>query len=196
MVADLISNDASPFLPDQMYLLMELDQDTLKSLRDTYLVDNGNEGDEPATNGGSAVTDTTKAGGAAPANNDAAKISDMSVADFTALVANASQEAAKTAVAEALATNKRSDLVAKIVANEAMGLDEDDLAEMSINALEKMAAKVPAPKTNATRTAAPKGGTNFAGRAIATNADDGSKSAGKYPGMVTNLDDAKKAGKE
>lgn len=55
MMADLISNDASPFLPDDQDALSLMSQETLKKMRDDYLPPR-EDATEPATNGDRTMT--------------------------------------------------------------------------------------------------------------------------------------------
>lgn len=188
IMADLLSNDASPFVPDDMYSLMELSEPTLKSLRDKYL------GSAPASNqqtGAEPMADDPKT----PATNNGAPatVASMSIADFTALMTNTAKAAADNAVTEALTANRRQELVAILTANAELGLTAEEIKDMPMSALEKLAKPVAAPAVNQNRVA-PKTGTNYAGRGLQTNADDGGTGGEvvKYPGMVTNFDEAAK----
>ena len=44
MIADLLSDDRSPFMPDDEYALREMSEDTLKKLRAAYLVSEDDDG--------------------------------------------------------------------------------------------------------------------------------------------------------
>ena len=147
MVADLISNDKSPFLPDDEFSLREMSYDTLKRMRDDYLGDGvaankktpdepkpDEDEDDPKANkdeGGQEVAET----------KDKAKVNvdlPQTRSELDTLIANA----VATGVAEALKTNaatglsaeereavnsavkanaeRRQDLVASITANSDM----------------------------------------------------------------------------
>lgn len=182
IVADLISNDSTPFLPDDMYLLMDMRTDALHSLRDQYLPANP-AANEATQTGGSDVTDENKAGAAAPAQpagNSEATVANMTVAALTELVANAATAAATQAIAANAEQTKRADLTKDLAANESLGFTTEELDAMPLSALEKLAANAAKkPATNA----APVKRVNFGGRAVATNADQGTSQT-KYPGMT------------
>lgn len=179
IVADLISNDASPFTPDDMYGLMDMTQDALEALRQQYLSSpEANKGDTLVSN----CNKTT--GAAAPVAPNS--VASMSIEDFTALVSNASREAAEKALTDMVAANKTAELISGLAANAELGFTEDELKAMPLSALEKLAANAakkadPAPKTNAKAQTG-----NFGARPMHVNADDGSKTEKKYAGMAAN----------
>lgn len=185
IAADLISNDDSPFVPDDLYSLMELSHDSLRALRDTFLKA------PPATQkqGDAPVSDKKPAdNGSAPATNNVARVSDMSVADFTALVANTAREAATKAVADQAVATHRAALVAQLTSNKELGLTEADLEGTSVKVLEQMVAvNTKKAEQPANQRKVPSAGVNFAGRRLQTNSEDTSGGqTRKFPQMAAN----------
>jgi hypothetical protein len=140
MVADLISNDGSPFVPDDEESLRMMSLETLTKMRDAYKPEEeaeevANEGEEdeeePAANEGEEETPEEKA---AKKANMKKGIVTMKKSELDAIVANAAKKAADAAVAAALTpTDKQAlaranasleehkkALVAKIVSNSAI----------------------------------------------------------------------------
>lgn len=116
MVADLISNDASPFVPEDMYALMDMSSTTLKTLRDGYAQPvNTNSAQEEDGN----MEENNPAEG--PNTNSA-----LSEEDRKALV-----------FARNSYQKHRESLTAKIAANSNM--TEDSLKEMPVETLEVIA---------------------------------------------------------
>lgn len=162
MVADLISNDASPFVPDDEYALRDMSYDSLKALRDQYL---------PKTNSKGATE---------MAEDDKTKVTPVTAEQVTDIITNALKDTLPTmvnsAVDTALNANKRAELVAGI--HEAMGIETEELERLSTNALEAMAPKAEAKaKTNAKA--------DMSGKGLKTNGDDGDN-VKRFPGMATN----------
>jgi len=159
MVADLISSDSTPFIPADMYSLQDMDLETLKNVKATYMP-------APATNsqGDPDMADETKTDTAKPLTAD----------EITAIVVNALTAALPTAVNsavdEALNATKRVELIDAIHTN--TKVDKAELEKLSTNALEAMA---PAKVHKA----------DFSGRGIKQNADAGGDDK-LYVGMVTN----------
>jgi hypothetical protein len=161
MVADLISNDASPFVPDDEYALRDMSYDTLKAIRDNYL---------PKTNSKGATEMADKED----------KVTPVTAEQVTDIITNALKATLPPMVNEAVDTalnaNKRAELVAGI--HEAMGIEVEELQKLSTNALEAMAPKAEAKvKSNAKA--------DMAGKGLKTNGDDG-ENVKRFPGMATN----------
>lgn len=109
MVADLVSDDRSPYTPDDMYALAEMTQEALVATRDTFLTaaDEDEEDDEdktpkPSTNaeGDQPVADNNDAGGQVTVSQD----------ELNKLVTNAVAEALKTALPETVKSLKANAL--------------------------------------------------------------------------------------
>lgn len=182
MVADLISNDKSPFVPDDEYSLREMSYDTLKRMRDDYL------GDGVAANKNKASDDPEKEEedkevkanqeGASDVSQDPKNNSQdglpKTAAELQTLIANSVAEALKTnaatsatlsaedreAVDRALQINKdhRSALITKITTNSDMA--EDAIKDWPTAQLELVA--------NGLRQTQ----VNYAGRGPVVNAED------------------------
>lgn len=177
IIADLISDDRSPFVPDDMYSLMEMSQESLTHLRDQYLTAEG----EPTTNAkGDTPVSCKDQNGATPAPAPAA----LTAEAVSALVANALKEALPAAVTEAvkgqLEAQRAADLVAKLAANKDLGFTEDELKAMPLTALQKLDAKAAEPKAPVAPVA------NFGGRAARTVPASGGAEPRRFPGMVVN----------
>lgn len=147
IVADLISMDASPFLPDDMYGLNSLSPDTLATLAEAYRPSKGKSNaaaEEPAQPGEETVKAeevqamidqaVTKAVAALSTN---AKPAELSVEDKAAL-----------AFAHKVTADHRAGLVKKITANSK--LTEEGLKAFTTEQLETLAAGInePAPVVN------------------------------------------------
>jgi hypothetical protein len=165
MVADLISNDGSPFVPDDEESLRMMSLETLTKMRDAYKPEEeaeevANEGEEdeeePAANEGDE--EETPEEKAAKKANSKKGIVTMKKTELDALVANAAKKAADAAVAAALSpTDKQAlaranaslqeykkGLVTKIVANSA--ITEAQCKGMDLPTLEAVANGIqPAP---------------------------------------------------
>ena len=164
MIADLISNDSSPFIPDDEYALRELSYETLKKMRDAYV------GEKPETNinkGGPEMADdktperkeppVTNAQTPAPAGDAPAYVTADEVAG---IVTNA--------IDKAMNAQKRTDLVERIHAN--TEIDKAELEAMSTASLEKLAANhKPKP--------------DYSGRGMKTNGDT---AAPKFAAMAAH----------
>ena len=97
MVADLVSDDRSPYTPDDMYALAEMSQEALVATRNAFLGEPGKEEDvdKPSTNsdkGGPPVADKDKAEGQITVSQD----------ELNKLVTNAVSEALKSALPETM----------------------------------------------------------------------------------------------
>lgn len=141
MIADLVSDDRSPFVPDDEYALREMTYDTVKAMRDVYLTTNASKGDPE-------MGDQNKPG----------ETPEMTADQIREIATNAVKEAIGPAVAEAvdMAMNakRRSELVDAIHAN--TEAPKDELVKLSTNALESMASKI-------------KPAADYSGRGINTN---------------------------
>ena len=159
IIADLISNDDSPFVPDDEFALREMSLESLKDVRDRYLP-------KPTTNkqGGPEMAEETK-GAEAPKPEVAAMTADQITELVTNAVTAAVNPAVTAAVDEAMNATKRADLIDAI--HENMGVEKEELAKLATNALEAMAPK--------------SGKADFSGRGLQTNGDD--TGVAKFPGM-------------
>lgn len=172
MVADLISNDSSPFVPDDEYALREMSYDTVMAMRDQYVKNNtAEEGTDPVT------------------DNKTEKVAPVTAAEVADIVANAlkthtddTKKLVDDAVETAMNANERAALVDEI--HEATEVEKEELQKLSMNALRAMK-----PKTNAG------GKADMSGRGMKTNGDDGSGKVKTFPGMNTNAA-AKEAAKD
>lgn len=132
MVADLLSSDSSPFVPEDMYGLVDLSMETLKMLRDSYIVtaegvtpEGNNEAPKPGAiqNEGDNMPNG-KIPATEPAVNE--KVEALSDEDKQALSFARNQY-----------TEHRKTLVAKISANSTM--TEEQLKAMDVPTLETIA---------------------------------------------------------
>lgn len=160
MVADLISDDRSPFLPDDELSLREMSRDTLRRMRDDYLREK-TDNKRMEVN----VTDDNKAAGPVTVNADdiaaklgvdadtAKKMADAANAKAPAQQAPALDEASiretvtnamRDALPKILEEQRRPALIEKVIANTKVTAEE--AAEMPTKALEAIANSVrPAP---------------------------------------------------
>lgn len=166
MVADLISKDESPFTPDDQYGLNDMSYDSVVALRDQYVPVAKEE--QPSTN--SKGADMSNKDQVTPLTADAVK--DI----VTNAVAEAMGESLTKAVDLAVNANHRKDLIAAINTN--MGVDADELAKLSTEALEAMAPKADAAAKNNAKA-------DMSGRGLKTQGD-GSAAVTRFPGMSTN----------
>lgn len=156
MLADLISSNKSPFLPDDLYALQSMHPDTLKHFAELYCPPKGGKSNAVANTGEEnvkpeeiqALVDNAvaKAVAAVTAN---AKPAELSAEDKAALAAAAT-----------IVKNARAALEDKVVAN--TSLKKEQLATFTDAQLETLLAGIPAP--------APVG--NYSARAFA-RADQG-----------------------
>ena len=148
IVADLISSDKSPFVPDDEYGLRDMSYNTLKTLRDDYLggaiINNSEKGDL-------AVVDPKK-----EVKTNAEDGLPQTKAELQELVANSVAEALKShqptlsgdqqaALDRALKLNEdhKAQLIAKVVANS--DITEEAAKAMDISTLEVVANGLRAP---------------------------------------------------
>jgi hypothetical protein len=155
MIADLISNDSSPFVPDDEYALREMSYDTLKKMRDAYV-----ELETNSSQGGPEMADEVKPEQTPVANAEAPNETPayMTAEQVADIVANA--------VDKAMNAKARSEMIERIHAN--TEIDKADLEAMSTASLEKLTANA-------------KPAADYSGRGIKTNGDDG---APKFASMV------------
>lgn len=165
MIADLISNDSSPFIPDDEYALREMSYETLKKMRDAYV------GEKPETNsntgGPEMAEDKTPERKEPPVTNEKTEAAPKDDApayvtadDVASIVTNA--------IDKAMNAQKRVDLVERIHAN--TEIDKAELEAMSTASLEKLAVNHK-PKAD------------YSGRGIKTNGDT---PAPKFPEMASH----------
>lgn len=167
MVADLISNDATPFVPDDEFSLRELTRESLQNLRDTYI---------PKANSQTKEGGHQMAGDKKPEGTPQMK--SLTADDVKKIVVDAMAETLpdliKAQVEQHVDADKRAALVEAIHGD--MGLDKEELAKLSTQALQTMAAKSPASKK-----------ADFSGRGINVNAADSVHKDGdqkKYAAMA------------
>ena len=164
MIADLISNDSSPFIPDDEYALREMSYETLKKMRDAYV------GEKPETNsskGGPEMADDKTPERKEPPVTNAQ--TPASAGDAPAYVTAAEVASIVTnAIDKAMNAQKRADLVERIHAN--TEIDKAELEAMSTASLEKLAVNHK-PKAD------------YSGRGIKTNGDT---AATKFAAMAAH----------
>lgn len=154
MVADLVSSDKTPFGPDSMYVLSQLDTEALMGLCNTYglrnnavqLQTNGaNEVKKPnvadlVTAGYDKATaelmvNATEAKPVVTAN--ASEVKPLSAADVAALITNSNAELLKgipALVANTIAEARKPELIAKVIANTTY--TKEQVEKLSVGELE------------------------------------------------------------
>lgn len=163
IVADLISNDASPFTPDDEESLRMMSEDTIKSMADQYLTQSDteepaameeepavNEDDEPAVNEGEEevanadeeVDANEEDEAKAAKKNGRVSFTKKQLAAFVAAEVDKALGKHKLAIntAAKLASDHREKLVAKIVANTTM--TRKQLGKFDLSQLELIANNV------------------------------------------------------
>lgn len=207
MVADLISNDDSPYVPDDMYALSDMSHDSLVATRDKWLnADDGDEepevnkgksadGDEPEVNanseGGQDLADEKNE--AAKTNSAADGALPQTVGELNEMIANAVAKgiegAMKTVTANALTDEDRAALeqARKIQAEHRNGLiakitANSDVTKEQAEAMDAATLEVVA---NGIRPA----GGDYGGRPLPTVNSISDDEAEEY-GSVPTLDEA------
>jgi len=137
MVADLISSEDSPFVPEDMYGLVDLSIETVKMLRDQYI--SGNEGDSPDTNESGEGQQPASEPGAS--TNQEGDMPEEKTPASKPEVNSQAELSAEDRQALDFARNQyaehRNSLVSKIVGNSDM--TEEQLAKMDVPTLETIA---------------------------------------------------------
>lgn len=143
MIADLLSDDRSPFLPDDEFALREMSNDTLKKLRNLYLRDDdGDKPDDNSNHGGDPVANKNGAGGPSGEEfkaivENALKPIAEKVQNLDAIINEAVSKHPALAAFQKAAQEKRSALIERVVSNSTIS---KEIAEtMSDEALEAVA---------------------------------------------------------
>ena len=122
MIADLISNDQSPFVPDDEFSLREMSSESLRRMRDDYLKANTYQENSMSEN-----KDGTEPQGAA-----------MTAEQIKEIITNTVRDELK-AHRESEQAEEREALVEQITAN-AKGVDAESLKALSVSALKALVA--------------------------------------------------------
>lgn len=170
MIADLLSDDRSPFLPDDEFALREMSNDTLKKLRNLYLRDDdGDKPDDNSNHGGDPVANKNGAGGPSGEEfkaivENALKPIAEKVQNLDAIINEAVSKHPALAAFQKAAQEKRSALIERVVSNSTIS---KEIAEtMSDEALEAVANSL-----------APAFAPAFAGRPVPSANADGKDEA-------------------
>ena len=165
MVADLVSMEDSPFVPDDMFGMMDLTVETMLALKDTYntTAPDTNSGAGGEETGGTEDNTDGADGSEAPAGADNEEGQDMPEGEKPNVNAALSEEdrAALTFARNQYAEH-RTNLVKTITANSDM--TEEQLKAMDVNTLETIC--------NGLRPAGDYSARATAGGALETNADE------------------------
>lgn len=204
-VADLISNDASPFTPDDQDSLNAMSADTLAHLHEKYTKGDGADGDDetdPAANAdGDEADDETTDKGKKPVDGNADDEGDadtskkekaMSKKEIDAVV-NAAVKAAVGALitpedrlaintAKGITANKKAELIEKITKNSTM--KKADVEKFDLATLETIA--------NGLRISEP----DFSGRAVPRVNEEDSEAVDMAPASLGDMVRNSRKGKE
>lgn len=198
MVADLISNDDSPFVPDDEDSLRMMSRDTLAKMRDSFIKTKPNAEDDDDPDPDAETNEGKRMNGDRNASTNAVrefltkhKAPKAVLAAVDALAVEpaapklSDEDAAALAHAKAMAKQHRSGLIDKIVANS--DLTAEEVADFDTPRLEKVA--------NGLRPAPDYGGRGMAASVNADAGDDEIK-AMSSGGVVQVFRDAARNGGE